>query len=82
MRRYDCFILRIWRTEGEHGEQWAGRIEHASGTESLRFGDPEILLQYLREHIAPSREHSSRQCHRSRGEGDAADNNRVERTES
>jgi hypothetical protein len=50
--RYDCFVLRIWRSEGELGEQWAGRLEHLSGPEIVRFGDPETLLEYLRQHIA------------------------------
>ncbi|HWE62492.1 MAG TPA: hypothetical protein VHB98_12335 [Chloroflexota bacterium] len=53
MARYDCFILRIWRSQGDHGEQWAGRLEHLSGTETLRFNDVETLLQYLNERIAP-----------------------------
>jgi hypothetical protein len=53
MGRYDCYILRVWRSQGEHGEQWAARIEHVSGTELLRFSDPEALLQYLQERIAP-----------------------------
>ncbi len=52
MRRYDCFILRVWRSHGEHGEQWAGRLEHVSGGETLRFGDPDALLRYLCERIA------------------------------
>jgi hypothetical protein len=52
MGRYDCFILRVWRSQGEHGEQWAGRLEHLSGAETLRFGDPDALLRYLCERIA------------------------------
>jgi hypothetical protein len=72
MGRYDCFILRIWRSEGEHGEQWAGRIEHVSGTEHIRFNDPEALLHYLRERFAPGEGGSSRYPRGGNEEEDSA----------
>jgi hypothetical protein len=54
MARYDWFILRIWRSGHRDGEQWAGKLERMSGGESLRFSDPDLLLDHLRALIAPA----------------------------
>ena len=78
MGRYDCFILRVWRSLGEDGEQWAARVEHVSGAEALRFGDPEALLQYLRERIAPDRGAAGLYRYLVNEERDTADERRVD----
>lgn len=47
MEQYDLFTVRVWRRDGEHGEQWTGRLEHLQGQESWRFSDADALLAYL-----------------------------------
>lgn len=56
MEQYDFFTVRVWRRDGEHGEQWAGRLEHLQGRESWRFGDADALLAYLQGLIGPHTE--------------------------
>ena len=53
MEQYDFFTVRVWRRDGEHGEQWAARLEHLQGRESWRFGDADALLAYLYGLIGP-----------------------------
>jgi len=47
MEQYDFFTVRVWRRDGEHGEQWTGRLEHLQRQESWRFSDADALLAYL-----------------------------------
>jgi len=53
MEQYDFFIVRVWRRDGENGEQWSGRLEHLQGQDAWRFGDADALLAYLRALIEP-----------------------------
>ncbi len=53
MEQYDFFIVRVWRRDGENGEQWTGRLEHLQGQDGWRFGDADALLAYLRDLIGP-----------------------------
>lgn len=55
MARYDWYILRIWRTGGRGGEQWAARLEVMPDGESARFNQPEVLLDHLRALIQPAK---------------------------
>ncbi len=56
MEQYDFFIVRVWRRDGENGEQWTGRLEHLQGRDGWRFGDADALLAYLRDLIGPRQE--------------------------
>jgi hypothetical protein len=46
--RYDWYILRVWRSGRRSGEQWAARLETMPEGESMRFNQPELLLDHLR----------------------------------
>ncbi len=48
MAQYDSFILRVWRSTGDDGSQWAGRLEHLQQGQSWSFGSLEELLEHLR----------------------------------
>ena len=49
MTTYHSFLLRIWCSRGEEGEQWVARVEDLQTQEWLRFQDPAALLSYLHE---------------------------------
>ncbi len=53
MEQYDFFIVRVWRRDGENGEQWTARLERLQGQESWRFSDADTLLVYLHGLIGP-----------------------------
>jgi hypothetical protein len=53
MERYDSFLVRVWRRSGNHVQQWSGRLEHVQAQIEVRFGDPDSLMAYLRDAIAP-----------------------------
>ncbi len=47
--RYDCYILRTWRSTGAQGVQWSGRLEHVQSGAVVRFSDVRIMLAYLHQ---------------------------------
>lgn len=53
MAQYDAFVLRIWRSIGEQGQQWAGRLEHLQVADSLQFSNLDALLEHLRAIAGP-----------------------------
>jgi hypothetical protein len=53
VEQYDFFIVRVWRRDGENGEQWTARLERRQGQESWRFSDADTLLAYLHGLIGP-----------------------------
>ena len=53
MAQYDAFVLRIWRSIGEQGQQWAGRLEHLQLADSLQFSNLDALLAHLRAIAGP-----------------------------
>lgn len=53
MAQYDAFVLRIWRSIGEQGQQWAGRLEHLQLADSLQFSNLDALLEHLRAIAGP-----------------------------
>lgn len=44
----DTYLLHLYRSRAVGGWQWAARLEHLPGGESVRFSDPEALLIHLR----------------------------------
>lgn len=48
MPEYDAYLLRLWRSTGSTGRQFAGRIEHLGKGEITQFTDLEALLQHIR----------------------------------
>lgn len=44
----DTYLLHLYGSRAAGGWQWAARLEHLSGGESVRFTDPEALLAHLR----------------------------------
>lgn len=53
MTEYDSFVVRIWRSVGRDGQQWAGRLEHLQRAERLQFATLDALLEYLRAVAGP-----------------------------
>ena len=47
MAQYDAFVLRVWRSIGERGQQWAGRLEHVQRAESIQFTSVDALVEHL-----------------------------------
>jgi hypothetical protein len=47
MPQHDAYVLHIWRSRAVSGWQWAARLEHLPGGESVRFTAPEALLAHL-----------------------------------
>jgi hypothetical protein len=47
MLRHEAYVLHIWRSRAVSGWQWAARLEHLPGGESVRFTRPEALLAHL-----------------------------------
>lgn len=47
MAQYDAFVLRVWRSIGEHGQQWAGRLEHVQRAESIQCTSVDALVEHL-----------------------------------
>jgi hypothetical protein len=48
MLRHEVYTLHVYRSRAPNGWQWAARLEHLPGGESIRFTDPEALLAHLR----------------------------------
>lgn|GEM_PF-2166932 len=55
MARYDSFMLRVWRSSTESGEQWSGRIEHLQQGTRCDVSSPEELFEQLRQIVAAPR---------------------------
>ncbi len=53
MARYDSFLLRIWRSVGDGGPQWAIRLENLQHGDQRHFTSLEALLAYLRTIAGP-----------------------------
>jgi hypothetical protein len=41
------YLLHLYRSRAVSGWQWAARLEHLPGGESVRFRDPAALLAHL-----------------------------------
>ena len=46
--RYDSFLLRIWRSNGQQGSQVAVHLQHLQSGETVRYEDRDALFAYLR----------------------------------
>jgi hypothetical protein len=57
MPHHDAYVLHIWRSRATSGRQWAARLDHLPGGESLRFSDPAVLLAHLQA-LVQAGEHS------------------------
>ena len=44
----ETYLLHLYRSRAVSGWQWAARLDHLPGGESVRFRDPKALLAYLR----------------------------------
>jgi len=53
MARYDSFLLRIWRSGGERGPQWAIRLENVQHGDQTHFASLDALLAHLRAIAGP-----------------------------
>ena len=53
MAHYDSYLLRIWRSAGDLGPQWAIRLEHMQQGEQHNFSSLEALLSHLRAVAGP-----------------------------
>lgn len=62
MPRHDAYLLHIYRSRTLSGWQWAARLDHLPGRESLRFSDRSAAMDYLhrvvyaRDDLEPSSE--------------------------
>jgi hypothetical protein len=51
-RRYDAFLLRVWRDGPDQEDRWAARLEHLPSGTIHRFTSLEALVSGLRPLLA------------------------------
>lgn len=47
MTRYDAYILRMWRDNGDEGSQYRFKVGHLGHNETTEFNDHEAFLQHI-----------------------------------